>query len=205
VALTSSVTADTTITAFLVNELTVEDGSGKVNADSYLSLAEADRYASEQPDFKTWNNLTDNDKRTVLRQGAHYLDSSYRFYGKALTTTQNLQWPRTKNFTNEGLLLAQGIIPEDLKRAQIVLAVNRAVEGELFEASEGEGSAKSFKTEGLTVDFETRKDTLGSQRGRPSREFLPGRRFVEVELLIRAFGIPRLETDTRITEQALGQ
>jgi hypothetical protein len=73
--------------------LTVEDGTGLADADSYLSEANADSYHSARGNT-TWAAATSPNKEIALRLATEYIDQRFTFKGVKKTTTQSLQWPR---------------------------------------------------------------------------------------------------------------
>lgn len=70
----------------------VEDGTGKTDAETYVSVAVADAYHTAMGN-STWTG-TDAAKEVALRRAAQYIDNRYRFRGERRTTTQALEWPR---------------------------------------------------------------------------------------------------------------
>lgn len=104
--------------------LIVEDGTGKPDADSYVTLAEADAYCAKLGHVK-WTG-TDTDKEAALVRACQYVDTWYRFKGERLMSVQALEWPRTA---------ATGIPPR-LKDAQCEAAL-RALTGDLYKDSDG--------------------------------------------------------------------
>lgn len=90
--------------------LIVEDGSGKTNADSYVSVADCNTYA-------TAHGLTfagdESAKEARLRRATQYLDAQYAYKGVEQTDTQALAWPRT---------VAPGIVPREIVSACCELA-----------------------------------------------------------------------------------
>lgn len=78
----------------MASTLIVEDGSGVVNADSYVSSANADAYHSAFGNA-AWASATDPQKDAALRSATQYLDSRYRFKGVRKTYAQALMWPRS--------------------------------------------------------------------------------------------------------------
>lgn len=72
--------------------LIVEDGSGKIDADSYVSVADCAAYAAA-------HGLTfagdEPAKEARLRRATQYIDAQYAFKGEEQTDTQALAWPRT--------------------------------------------------------------------------------------------------------------
>lgn len=121
--------------------LTIEDGSGKSNADSYISSADASSYlASLYGADEAFAVLADSDaKDAILRRACVYIETVYgpRFSGYQLTKAQALSWPRfgaalINGFFNPspgygpmgagGFYLASDEIPVQLGRAQAELA-----------------------------------------------------------------------------------
>ncbi|MGO4326739.1 DnaT-like ssDNA-binding protein [Cupriavidus sp. 2TAF22] len=71
--------------------IVVEDGTGKPDANSYVSVAEADAYHADRGNT-AWASATA--KEAKLINATAYADSMYRFQGQAAGTTQALEWPR---------------------------------------------------------------------------------------------------------------
>lgn len=75
--------------------LIVEDGSGKSNSESYISVADADAYHSNRGNA-TWATLTTTVKEQLLRKSTDYMVAVYRLRwdGYRYVDTQALDWPR---------------------------------------------------------------------------------------------------------------
>ena len=75
--------------------LVVEDGSGKSNAESYISVADADTYHSNRGNTD-WAALTTSEKERLLRIATDYMVAVYRLRwdGYRYVNTQALDWPR---------------------------------------------------------------------------------------------------------------
>lgn len=72
--------------------LIVEDGSGKVDAESYVSVADCAAYAVSHGLAFTGDEPA---KEARLRRATQYIDAQYAFKGEEQTDTQALAWPRT--------------------------------------------------------------------------------------------------------------
>lgn len=105
--------------ALRIYRMTVEDGSGKRDADSYCSLEEAATYHLLRGNA-SWMNATDDEKEVALVRACDYLEYSYKrlWYGTPCTLTQRLAFPR-----NSIKHTAQGEIPVWLKEAQYEAAL----------------------------------------------------------------------------------
>ena len=120
--------------------VTIHATAGAANANSYITLAQADAYVEamiSSTDVSKWSTGTDDTRNRALAAATQRLDRE-RFLGARATDTQALQWPRTgvrkpDTYVNT---YATGFpfrisddyftdteIPDQIKRAQIELAV----------------------------------------------------------------------------------
>ena len=120
--------------------ISIDATAGGASANSYLTLSDAQAIVDgmvEDADVTAWASATTDQKNRALYTAAQRLDRE-RFLGARATDTQALQWPRTgvrkpdtyvntyatgfpfrisdDYFTDEE-------IPDQVKRAQVVLAV----------------------------------------------------------------------------------
>lgn len=109
--------------------IVVEDGTGKTDAETYVSEAAADTYHTNHGDT-TWALLTTAAKEAALRNATQYLDGTYvlRWKGQSNTSTQALDWPRTGVIRRDGWLIDSDVIPQALKDACAVLALEASAE-----------------------------------------------------------------------------
>jgi hypothetical protein len=99
--------------------LIVEDGTGKADADSWISEADANAYWTDRA--TAWP--TDLDQAEgALRQAADYLTIAYRWPGQPTLTTQRLPWPRAGVLSGRGYFPSDSI-PTQIIQAQLVLAL----------------------------------------------------------------------------------
>ena len=120
--------------------VTITATAGSASANSYLTLAEAQAIVDgmvEDGDSIAWEGASDDQKNRALYTATQRLDRE-RFLGARATDTQALQWPRTgvrkpDTYVNT---YATGFpfrisddyftdteIPDQVKRAQVVLAI----------------------------------------------------------------------------------
>lgn len=120
--------------------ITIDATIGGANANSYLTLAEADAIADglvEDSDVVAWSSATTDQKNRALYTAAVRLDRE-RYLGARVTNTQALQWPRTgvrrpDTYINTYMVgfpfkittdyFTDGEIPDQVKQAQAILAV----------------------------------------------------------------------------------
>lgn len=75
--------------------LEVEDGTGKANAESYISVADADAWLAARG-YTLWATLSETEKEQALRRATDAMVQFYRqrWKGTRTTGTQALDWPR---------------------------------------------------------------------------------------------------------------
>ena len=113
----------------------VEDGTGKSDANSYESAANADAYWENYAVPTAWSGLSlDADKEKHLRIATQWLDAKFRLRMKGRRVypdTQALQYPRSGVVSHDGHQLRHDVIPDALKHATIEAAAKSAA-GELM-------------------------------------------------------------------------
>jgi hypothetical protein len=113
---------------------------GAVNANSYLTLAEAQAIVDGMvldADVTAWATATTDNKNRALYSAVQRLDRE-RFLGARATDTQSLQWPRTGVRKPDTYINTYAVgfpfrittdyftdteIPDQIQRAQVSLAV----------------------------------------------------------------------------------
>ncbi len=107
----------------------VEDGTGLPNANSYLSLADANQYFDDHGNPTAWTTSTDDEKREALRLATQYLDVVYGsvWVDRRANDEQALDWPRAFVTDRDGFAVESDIIPQAIEDATAEAAVrNRA-------------------------------------------------------------------------------
>lgn len=116
---------------------------GASNANSYLTVFDAQVYFDGRLPLAGWNNATNDDKAMLLVMATRTLDAFARpfkwlvppdgripaYYrvrrqwtGAPTTSTQRLAWPRTGMYNGLGVAIASNVIPQELKDATSELA-----------------------------------------------------------------------------------
>lgn len=134
--------------------LTVETGSGLVDAESYASIADVDAYiAKYYPAFVVdWAALSTSAQETHLRLGTRYIENKYRarWKGYRTTATQALAFPRTGIEDIDGYCVGSNTIPTRLIQATIE-AAKRSVEDVDLEA-DVDANSQAIKSESKRLD-----------------------------------------------------
>ncbi|UYW34472.1 DnaT-like ssDNA-binding protein [Methylorubrum extorquens] len=105
--------------------LIVEDGTGRADAESYASVAQADEYHQKRG-TAGWTG-DEAAKEAALRRATDYLDGAYRtrWLGQAAMLEQSLAWPRA--FVRD----ERAYLPSDAVPAAVVRACCEAALREL--------------------------------------------------------------------------
>jgi hypothetical protein len=141
--------------------LEVEDGTGKANADSYVSAADAEAAA-----LLLGYTLTNTEVK--LRRAMVYLEAQRDRYQGSKTyavatvehpAVQALQWPRA-DVVIDGEDFAEDAIPAELVKAQIQLAIEQENGFDIMPSSNGRVVVKE-KVDVLEVQYATPQQTGG--------------------------------------------
>lgn len=124
--------------------LIVEDGTGKSDAESYVSVAEAIVYITKFYPSSTFLTSTTEEQEAFCRQATQYLDMRYggRWLGEKANKTQALDWPR-QDAEIDGYLQESNSLPQKLKDAAFESIQIFVAGDDPFEANDSFGTVKS--------------------------------------------------------------
>ncbi|MDQ0462625.1 hypothetical protein QO010_000373 [Caulobacter ginsengisoli] len=113
--------------------LIVEDGTGRADAEAFVSVAGFKAYCDGRG--VDWSSLADAQIEALLRQGADYLGEAYRgrLAGWRVSTRQALDWPRAgapRRDAGGCVYYDSASVPGEVARANIEAAL-RARNGAL--------------------------------------------------------------------------
>jgi hypothetical protein len=95
----------------------VEDGTGLPNANSYVTVLEADDILITNIHNTAWNALSDADKEKLLAWATRLVDTKATWFGQKAYSTSALRWPRTGVTSKDGVYIEKTVIPANLKEA----------------------------------------------------------------------------------------
>lgn len=133
--------------------LVVEDGTGKTDADSYVSLPDADAYFQARRNTD-WLSSDPFRKEAALRQARVVLDGRYGWPGVARYEEQALDWPRAGAYDDEDREVAWDSVPRRVKDAQCEMAL-MALSGALLPPTARGGETESVKLGPLSVKYKS--------------------------------------------------
>lgn len=143
-----------------------EDGSIVTNANTYVTLAEADTFFEGEIETTEWDAASDATKNIALVNAQRTLQNQYRWKGSpAVPDTQPLRWPRA-NISVDYSRLSSSEIPQAIQDAQCLLAFE-LLQSLAFEAAAG--SANDIGKIGLgggalEIEYQTTSDSGNVQR-----------------------------------------
>jgi hypothetical protein len=107
----------------------VEDGTGKADAISLCSVADADSYHSQRGN-SDWTQLTCGAKKALLIKATDYIGEAYRlrWQGSRVSETQALDWPRAyvsraDAYSTTEFYYPSDEVPKEVKNACALLAL----------------------------------------------------------------------------------
>ncbi len=132
--------------------LEVEDGTGKENANSYISLAYADSYAVNR-NYSDWISQSDYVKKSAIIKAMDYVDNIFNWRGRKMTKQQSLNFPRVDIIDDDGFNLS-GDIPEKLKKAICEAAFYVYKQYSLFAKKDANGAVKKDRKKADVAEIE---------------------------------------------------
>jgi hypothetical protein len=101
-----------------------EDGTGKVDANSYASAADGDAYFDGHLYATVWTGALLANKEKALVFATRLIDANYQFGGMKTSATQALLWPRVgcADPDAEDGLVESDVIPKNLRDATCEMA-----------------------------------------------------------------------------------
>lgn len=131
---------------------TVEDGSGVANANVYLATTEADDILSVEANYAVWMALAEDDKKRLLVMATRYIEEKIVWFGEAVFPEAYLSWPRRGAKNRNGYLLAETLIPREIKDVVARMAYTFITEDEASLTTIG---IKRFRSDTLEIEFQT--------------------------------------------------
>lgn len=105
--------------------LIVEDGTGKSDANTLLSLVDAKAYWDGRG--VSYEDYTDDQLNAAIVRASAFLTSAYQWQGiKVNQRAQTMPFPRTGVFDREGWNVLQNEIPREVKAACCEIAIVEA-------------------------------------------------------------------------------
>ena len=143
-----------------------EDGSGKIDSNSYADVAEADAFHDAHLYATAWTGANNTTKAAALIMATRLIDAYYQFRGYKAHDAQALQWPREMARDDDALPLpgvavlaprdeyfASDAVPTLLRDATIETA-RELIRANRTDDPDGEGLASLALTGMLSMTFD---------------------------------------------------
>ena len=102
---------------------TVETGAGLASANSYGSVSEMDDYAAVDVNYAaSWAAFDSDEKEKRLAWASRVLDQKTSWRGTKAVAESGLRWPRYGVYDRDGNLIADNVVPVQVKQATFELA-----------------------------------------------------------------------------------
>ena len=140
---------------------TIDATISGANANSYVTLAEANAYFETVPSSTQWDNKQDDKKNRALIAATRWIDSLV-FYGDRCDQGQALKFPRN-NYEVDDVELSCTVIPNNIKYAQYELARALANDTDAITGNTGTAGVPSeVKIGDLEVKYNTSSQSTGT-------------------------------------------
>ena len=138
-----------------------EDGTGKVDANSYANAADGDAYHDGHLYATAWTGETLTDQEKALVMATRLIDAEYQLNGVKATDPQALQWPREECRDPDadgwdGGMVASDAVPKVVVDATCEMARELLI-ADRTAAAAGEGL--KYFNDGTTQTGYDKKDT----------------------------------------------
>lgn len=120
--------------------MAIDSTPNGADANSYISVADADTYFSHHLYATDWGNATPEQKESALIMSTRILDEKVEWVGSKSTQEQALAWGRY-NVIDDGYSVPSDIIPTPIKNATAEFARNLLIEDSTAE-TDGKGLSK---------------------------------------------------------------
>lgn len=130
--------------------------AGANNANSYVTLAQAETYMETRLHITAWEDAGSTEKEAALIWAARLIDYTVRFNGTKTDSTQSMAWPRT-GLTNNGEDVDEDTIPQLIKDMQVELAFLLLSTDRTLENDAAAQGLTSVKAGSVSLTF---KDTI---------------------------------------------
>lgn len=144
--------------------LVVEDGTGRSDADSLISLAFVDGYHADLGGA-AWTG-TDADKETAIRRASAFLDASFGWKGwKINGRDQAMAWPRSGVVDEDGYAVPQDAVPDEVQKACSEVALKELTSpGSMTPEYVSADRVKSEKVGSIAVTYDISRTDAESVR-----------------------------------------
>ena len=131
--------------------MVVEDGTGLIDSNSYVSLEYADDYFTSHG-VSIWSEKTEEEKEILLVKATDYIDNIFDWNGIKSTKEQGLNFPRLGLFDKDGYKVED--VPKQLKDSVCEAVTVVMSDKELFQSASENGAVISEHIGSLSFTYD---------------------------------------------------
>lgn len=148
--------------------LIVEDGTGRPDAETYTSVAQADAYHGALGREANWLDLDTSEKEIALRNAAKFMIQIYRarWAGTRVRQEQRLDWPRYGVIV-DSFTVSSSAVPLEVQEACAELAL-RSANGEALLPDQDPGNSVVKREKIGPLDTEYFENSVGAAERFPA-------------------------------------
>lgn len=132
---------------------TIVETAGAANANSFVSLAEAETYMESRLHKTTWEDAEQSDKEAALIWAARLINRTVRFNGTKASDLQAMAWPRTGLVDESGFTVSSTSVPQTIKDLQVELAFLLLSSDRTAENEAGAAGLTSLRAGPVSLSF----------------------------------------------------
>ena len=132
---------------------TIVETVGATNANSYVSLSEAEDYMETRLHKTAWEDAGSGEKEAALIWAGRIIDRTIRFNGTKVSSTQSMAWPRAGLTDGSGYEVSQTAIPVIIKDLQIEMAFLLLSSDRTAENEAGAAGLTSLRAGPVSLSF----------------------------------------------------
>lgn len=149
--------------------ITVEDGTGKTDADAFISVAYLESYCDKRG--KDYSSYSATEKEQAIVRATDFMSESFRWRGFKLKERghadgeQALAWPRSYVWDRNGYSVANDEVPTEIEKATAEVAFYELGNvGAMQPAYTPHDRVKSEKVGPMSVEYDlSRRDAQGAR------------------------------------------
>lgn len=125
--------------------------SGAANANSYVTLAEANTYMESRLHKDAWDDEGSGEKEAALIWAGRIIDRTIRYSGTKSSSTQSMAWPRDGLTDDSGASVTT--VPQIIKDLQVEMAFLLLSTDRTAESEAGAAGLTSLRAGPVTLSF----------------------------------------------------
>lgn len=132
---------------------TITATAGAIDANSYVTLDEAETYMESRLHKTTWEDADQAEKEAALIWAGRLIDRTIRFNGTKASETQAMAWPRSGLVDESNYDVSESSVPLIIKDLQVELAFLLLSSDRTAESQAGAQGLTSLRAGPVSLSF----------------------------------------------------